>query len=153
MLSIKEYADKQGVSKQAIYQSLKSQENLERLKDHIFLENGRKMLDDYAVKVLDESRIVNPVVVMQEEKNERIEELTSEVKKLTAALIEQQKIVIEKQEYIQELQNRLLEEKNKAMELSIKESEISALNAKIEDIEQLLKYERGRTWLDKLFKR
>ena len=46
MLSVREYADKQGVTIQAIYQSLKSKENAERLKGHIFMENGRKMLDE-----------------------------------------------------------------------------------------------------------
>ena len=153
MLSIKEYADRQGVSIQAIYQSLKSQENLERLKDHIFMENGRKMLDDYAVKVLDESRKQNPVVIMQISESERIADLERENERLTQAFIELQDKLIKKQEHIQEMQEQLLQTKEHEMQLITSKSEIKSLNEKIGTLQESLEKERAKTWLDKLFKR
>ena len=153
MLTIKEYADKQGVTIQAIYQSLKSQENLERLKDHVFLENGRKMLDDYAVKVLDESRKQNPIIVMQEKENERLQELESENKKLTAAIIELQEKLIHKQDLIQEINNKLIESKQYEMQLNVSVNEIKSLNEQIGTLQENLEKEKAKTWLDKLLKR
>ena len=153
MLSVKEYADKQGVTIQAIYQSLKRQENQERLKGHIFMEHGKKMLDDYAVGVLDESRKQNPVVIMQVNDSERLADLEEQNKKLTAAVVELQDKLLQKQEIIESVQNKLIQAKENELQIIASQGDIKGLKEQIRSLENQLQMERSKTWLDKLFKR
>ena len=153
MLSVREYADKQGVTIQAIYQSLKSKENAERLKGHIFMENGRKMLDETAVNILDESRNQNPVVIMQANESERIADLERENEKLTAAYMELQDQLIKKQDAILRVQNKLIQAKENESLLIQKENDISLLNKQIDELLDKLETEKQKTWWDKLLKR
>lgn len=153
MLSIREYAKRQGITLQAVYQSLKSQENQERLQGHIITENGKKMLDDYAVSILDESRKRNPVVIMQEENSERVAELEEQNEKLTTAVMELQEKLLYKQEIIEKVQDKLIQAKENELQLLTSQSDTQALKEQIQSLENELQREKSKTWIDKLFKR
>lgn len=104
MLSIKEYARKCGKTEQAVYKQIKAQKNKERLKGHIIRESGKQWLDEEAIKILDESREQNPVVVMEMNRDDQIRELEAECEQYKAKILELQETVIQKQDQIIQLQ-------------------------------------------------
>lgn len=81
MITIKEYAAKKGVTERAVYKQMQSKKNARRIEEHVQIIEGKKWLDDVAVAILDESR-QNAVVIMQENKDERIEELEQQLDEL-----------------------------------------------------------------------
>ena len=118
MLSIKEYAEKSGKSVQAVYKQIKSKENSIHLEGHIFekkIKNRNvKFLDETAIKILDESSKQTPIIMVQTDNKEHIENLEKENKNLILKIAELQEIIILKSEKIEKLQEAnilLLEEK------------------------------------------
>lgn len=81
MITVKDYAAGKGVTERAVYKQMKSKKNAERLDGHIQIIEGKQWLDEVAVCVLDESR-QNAVVVVQENKDERIKELEDQLDEL-----------------------------------------------------------------------
>ncbi|MCM1264233.1 MAG: hypothetical protein NC313_16095 [Butyrivibrio sp.] len=109
MLTIKEYAEKSGKSVQAVYKQIKAKENATLLEGHILLRKigGKtiKVLDDDAVKVLDEASRQAPTVVLQSGKDDMIERLQEEKEQLAS----ENKALLVK---IAELQEQLIHEKD-----------------------------------------
>jgi len=73
LITIKDYAKQKGVSYEAIRKQIKRYE--EELKDHLQKQNRFLMLDEEAVKFLDERRAENPVIVYEQNKDEELEQL------------------------------------------------------------------------------
>ena len=73
LITIKDYAKQKGVSYEAIRKQIKRYE--EELKDHLQKQNRFLMLDEEAVKFLDDKRAENPVIVYEQNKDEALEEL------------------------------------------------------------------------------
>lgn len=82
MITVKDYAAKKGVTERAVYKQLKSKRNAERLEGHIQIIEGKQWLDDTAVEILDESRSSSPVIFVQENKDQKIEELENTIKQM-----------------------------------------------------------------------
>lgn len=106
MVSIKDYASSKGVSPQAIYQHIKRYSK--ELKIHVIKENGVKVLDDEAVKFLDNKIEGNPIVVIDTEKDEEIKKLQQENKMLLQKLVDIQDKTLQQADIIQELQSKIL---------------------------------------------
>ena len=104
MLSIKEYAQRCGKSEQAVYKQIKSQKNRDRLKGHIVRREGKQWLDEEAVRILDESRIQSPVIVVEDNQADRIRELEAEQEQYKAKILELQEAIIKNQNQIIQLQ-------------------------------------------------
>lgn len=120
MLTIKEYAEKHGISIQAVYQQLKRKQNKEFLVDHIQVIGGVKYLDDEAVAFLESKRESSPSVIIQTDSKEIIDQLENDNKTLLLKVAELQEAIITKSNKIEQLQeaNMLLLETIKYEEKS-----------------------------------
>ena len=102
MITIKGYAEKKGVSYEAIRSQIKRYEK--ELGDGIFKKGRTTFINEDAERFLDERRKENPVVIVQENKSEELEMLKNEKVNMLAK--------------IAELQELLLAEKDKTLELT-----------------------------------
>ena len=110
MLSIKDYAERKGVSTQAVYKQLKTHEKA--LEGHIQKISGKRYLDDEAVAYLDAQSENTPSVIVQNGTDELVEELRAENErlKLKVEFLQEQMIheMMKQNERIQELTDRVL---------------------------------------------
>ena len=110
MLSIKDYAERKGVSTQAVYKQLKTHEKA--LEGHIEKISGKRYLDDEAVAYLDSQSENTPAVIVQNGTNELVEELKAENERLRAKVefLQEQMIqeMMKQNERIQDLTDRVL---------------------------------------------
>lgn len=102
MVSIAEYAGQKKISYQAVNQQIKRYQK--ELKGHIRKQGRTRFLDDFAVSFLDERRKENPITIIQDGRNERIEELEQQVSSLTAKVVELQDRLIRSKDTIEQLQ-------------------------------------------------
>lgn len=109
MITIKEYAEKSGKSVQAVYKQIKAKENAALLEGHIILQKignkNTKVLDDEAVRILDQASRQAPTVILQSGKDDMIEKLQAEKEQLAN---ENKALLIK----VAELQEQLLQEKD-----------------------------------------
>lgn len=123
MITVKEYADQNGVTAQSVYKRINSKKLKDRLKGHIVIEYGVKCLDDVAIEILNETKKVSTntlSVVKNKENKEELEKLKEENERLKDELIAKQnkyENVLEQlliaQSQIAEKDKQLLEYKNK----------------------------------------
>ena len=93
MITVKEYADKNGVTAQSVYKRINSKKLKDRLKGHIVIEYGVKGLDDVAIEILNETKKVSTntlSVVKNKENKEELEKLKEENTRLKDELIAKQ---------------------------------------------------------------
>lgn len=93
MITVKEYADKNGVTAQSVYKRINSKKLRDRLKGHIVIEYGVKCLDDVAIEILNETKKVSTntlSVVKNKENKEELEKLKEENERLKDELIHKQ---------------------------------------------------------------
>lgn len=123
IVSLKEYAEQKNVSYEAVRQQVVRYKN--DLGDHIIHDGRQQFLDEEAVAFLDEKRQKNPVTVIQQDKNERLEALEEQVKQLLLKTAAQADHIAELSEWKAEKavaiagveqQKLLLEERTKRME-------------------------------------
>jgi hypothetical protein len=119
-LTIKEYAEKNNKSVQAVYGQIKRKENAKELKGHVLIRkvNNKKIkvLDEEAIKILNEASRITPSVIMQKDSSEELDQLRMDNKNLLIKVAELQDVIIKKSEKIEVLQDNnilLLEQKKK----------------------------------------
>lgn len=124
MKTIKQYAEEQGVSYEAIRKQIGSYR--EDLKEHIIVKGRTQYLDDWAVNFLTERRKENPVIIVSQEKADEVEAMRKQIETLQTqlllaqnALIQNQKDMIKDKETIIGLQA----EAQKALEDRLKYAE------------------------------
>ena len=105
--SIKQIAEEQNVSYEAIRKQIVRYSD--ELKDHIVRRNRTQYLDEWAVNFLKEKRKENPVILINMDKDEQIEELKAQVELLKNKLLVSQEQII-----------TLQEENNKALETQVR---------------------------------
>lgn len=109
MITIKEYAEKSGKSVQAVYKQIKAKENAALLEGHILLKKignkNTKVLDDEAIRILDQASRQAPTVILQSGKDDMLEKLQAEKEQLAN---ENKALLIK----VAELQEQLLQEKD-----------------------------------------
>lgn len=108
MINVKEYADSKGVSTQAVYKQLKVHE--EALKGHIKKIQGKRYLDEDAVKYLNGQSNNTPCVVVQSNSDERVKELEEENKTLRNEVYNLRKFMLDEILKRDDLQKRMTEE-------------------------------------------
>ena len=89
------------------------------LDGHIFKTNRTQYLDDDAVAFLDKKRAENPIVIMENNREEEIKRLEAENKALLIRVAELQEALINEKDQVKILQNEkieLLEAKNQKNE-------------------------------------
>ena len=150
MITVKEYADQNGVTAQSVYKRINSKKLKDRLKGHIAIEYGVKCLDDVAIEILNETKKVSTntlSVVKNKENKEELEKLKEENEHLKDELIAKQnkyENVLEQlliaQKQIADKDKQLLEYQNAEKEM--KEPEPENQNE-----------EKKGNWFTRLFKR
>ena len=170
IISIKDYAKSRNRTVQGVYQQISRKNNAELLKEHIITkEVGNrkvKFLDEYAVKVLDQSRNSVPAVIISTDKDEEIQALQVENKNLLVKVAEQADKIAQQAEQLSSHQQLLLESqsqlatKDQAIqqqqtEIEAKEAAIKELEAKISELESNYNAEKGRklTFRERLYGR
>lgn len=118
MITVKEYAERKGKSVQAVYKQMRAKENAALLENHIFLQKvgnkTAKVLDDEAVRILDEASRKIPTVLVQDGKDDMIESLRMENKQLLLKVADLQDQLLHEKDNVKLLQQEkiaLLEEK------------------------------------------
>lgn len=123
IISLKDYAEQKKVSYEAVRQQVIRYKN--DLGSHIIRDGRQQFLDEDAVAFLDGKRQKNPVTVIQQDKNERMEALEEQVKQLLLKTAAQADRIAELSEWKAEKavaiagaeqQKLLLEERTKRVE-------------------------------------
>lgn len=106
MITLKEYAKKQNVS----YEAVRKQVNRYRedLGEHLYKVERTQYIDEEGEAFLDQKRASNPVVVIEHDKDEQIEELKKQNEALRAKVVQLQDMIISRDTKVMELQDRLL---------------------------------------------
>ena len=112
MISLKEYAEKKKIS----YEAVRKQVNRYRdeLGDHLYKKGRTQYLDEEGEEFLDQRRASNPVIIVENDKNERIEQLENENKQLLIKIASLQEQLLQEKDNVKQLQQEkieLLEEK------------------------------------------
>lgn len=146
MITVKEYAEQQGKSVQAVYKQMRAKENAALLENHIFLQKvgnkTAKVLDDEAVEILNNASRQAPTVVLQNGKDEQIEALKAEKEQLAS----ENKALLVK---VADLQEQLLQEKDNVKLLQ--QEKIALLEEKQDD--QTQQPEEKETFWSRLWHR
>ena len=94
-ISVKEYAEKWSISQSAVSQSMRTKKNAPLLEGHVIQENGRFLLDEEAVRILDAARSHNVVLVDSKEAKEKDEQEKQTLREEIASLKEQLKAAVD----------------------------------------------------------
>ena len=140
MLSLRQFAERQNVSYEAIRKQVVRYEK--ELKGHISVKNRTQYLDDWAVKFLQERRRENPVVIIGQEKEEELKSLKDQVETLRTQLLTTQKELLKSQEERLKAQDQIIllqEESRTTLEARIRYTalleENQAKDAKLREAE------------------
>lgn len=137
VMSIKDYARARKISYEAARQQVKRY--ADELAGHITRQNRTQYLDDFAVELLDGHRAQNPVVVINQDRDEEIERLRTENK----ALLQQ---VATLQDRLLTAQDSLLDASKQAARLDAAEADRSRLEARTAALERELDEARRPWW-------
>lgn len=153
MITVKEYADKNGVTAQSVYKRINSKKLKDRLKGHIVIEYGVKCLDDVAIEILNETKKVSTntlSVVKNKENKEELEKLKEENTRLKDELIHKQNKYENVLEQLLIAQKQIAEKDKQLLEYQNTEKEMKEPD-KTEPENQ--NEEKKGNWFTRLFKR
>lgn len=114
MKSIKDYAKEKQVSYEAVRKQISRYRD--ELKGHIQKVGRTQYLDEEAEAFLNEKRNSSPVVLVQKNKDEELEELRKEKEMLLLKVAELQDLLLKEKDQVKMLQNEkieLLEQKSR----------------------------------------
>lgn len=153
MITVKEYADQNGVTAQSVYKRINSKKIKDRLKGHIVIEYGVKCLDDVAIEILNETKKVSTntlSVVKNKENKEELEKLKEENERLKDELIAKQNKYENVLEQLLIAQKQIAEKDKQLLEYQNTEKETREPD-KIKPENQ--NEEKKGNWFTRLFKR
>lgn len=154
MITIKEYAEQNGVTAQSVYKRINSKKLKDRLKGHVVIEYGVKCLDDVAVAVLNETKQASTntlSLVKQSENIEEINKLKEENERLKDEIIAKQDKYETVLEQLLIAQNQIAEKERQLIEYKTKEK-IEEARQK-EEQKKLDQEENKGNWFRKLFRK
>lgn len=117
LISIRDYAKSQNVSYEAVRQQVVLY--AKELEQHIIKQNRTRFLDEYAVEFLTARRREHPIILMNQTKDEELEEMKAEIDRLREQLVSAQNQLLTKQEQIVTIQEKyiaLQEERQEAIQ-------------------------------------
>ena len=117
MISIKQYAEKKGITTQAVYKQIKI--HSAELGEHIVKEKGKRMLDDFACDFLESRTKENPVVIIDQENKKELERLRKRELELLEEIRQKDNIIIN----LQQSNNLRITEKNEVLKELTEEKE------------------------------
>ena len=112
-LTIKEYADQKNKTVQAVYRQIQRKEHSAALEGHIRLRmiNNKeiKVLDEVAIKILDESSKYSPGVIRQKDEKEELDQLRINNHNLIIKVAELQEALLKEKDQVKLLQQEKIE--------------------------------------------
>lgn len=121
MITLKDYAKKKNVS----YEAVRKQVNRYRdeLGDHLYKKDRTQYLDEEGEAFLDEKRASNPVILVEHDKDEQIDELKHQNEALKIKIMELQDQLIKSKDQLLERDQQLIELKDQLYLLTTKKEE------------------------------
>lgn len=121
MITLKDYAKKKNIS----YEAVRKQVNRYRdeLGDHLYKKDRTQFLDEEGEAFLDQKRASNPVILVEHDKDEQIEELTQQNEILKIKIMELQDQLIKSKDQLLERDQQLLDLKDQVYLLTIKQDQ------------------------------
>lgn len=104
MISLKDYAAQRNITYEAVRKSVTRYKD--ELEGHITIVDRTQYLDDEAVAFLDEKRKKNPVVIIQQNKDEVIEQQAAQIAELKDKLLAAQEVIINQKDEIIQLKDQ-----------------------------------------------
>lgn len=155
MITVKQYAESRNKSVQAVYQAMKRKNNKVLLEGHVKREDGATWLDNEAVRILDEGRSQQAIVVVppdmelelkriEIQAQETIDRIKRELQQEIFELKEEKDELKEEKRELKEEKRELKEEKRELNE------ENKELKKEIEALKEALNKEKSKSWWDKL---
>ena len=158
MESIKEYAKRNNVSYEAVRRQVERYKS--DLEGHVSVVGRTRYLDEYATDFLDRKRSTNPVVIIQADKDDLIEQLKREKEQLLIKVAEQADRIAGLNEWKAGTVEQLAEARynqlcleEKTAEADKRREELDSAKREIANLAQQLDVEKSRSWLDKLLKK
>ena len=114
LMTLKQFADEQGISYEAVRRAVKRHED--KLTGHVIENDGVRYLDEEAVRILKERRRESPIIVQTMDQGEEIRELRAQIESLRAQLMQAQNELLSSKDRIIALQDELkagIEDKTK----------------------------------------
>lgn len=143
MISLKDYAKKKNVS----YEAVRKQVNRYRdeLGDHLYKKDRTQYLDEDGEAFLDQKRSSNPVILVEHDKDERIEELIHQNEALKIKIMELQDQLIKSKDQLLERDQQLIELKDQLYLVGKQEPEMDQAEEKTEETEEIVANESKQT--------
>lgn len=135
MISLKDFAEDQNVSYEAIRKQVKRYS--EDLKGHISVQGKTQYLDETAQEFLKAKRRQNPVVVHEEQKDNDLEALRNDRDNLRLHLLEAQKQIIDLQvQNMEKLQTETVLRMEAESRLAVLSEKLDNMTQKAEQMEK-----------------
>lgn len=112
LMTIKQFADDQGVSYEAVRKQVSRY--AEELSGHILKQNRTQYLDEKAVEFLKERRRESPIIMQTMDQGEEISRLKDQVESLRAQLMTAQNELLKSQDERLKAQDRIIELQDEA---------------------------------------
>ena len=125
---------------------MKGARKAERLKGHVFVQDGIKWLDEVAVQILDESRRQAPATIVMDDRQAEIDALNEKIAKLEKLLERKENYIMVLEQAGTDKQARLnkLEEERKLIEEKRQEEIDTAVKAAEDVLHQKLTSEHQK---------
>lgn len=145
MENIKNYAKTRNISYEAARKQVKRYSV--ELEGHIRTQNRTQYLDNYAVELLDSHRQSSPIVIMQQDKDDELQQLRTENK----ALLQQ---VAALQDKLLTAQENAIAAAKQTVLLDAAQADKAALQERVKELEaerDAARQEAAKPWYKKLF--
>ena len=158
-ITIKEYADSRGKSVQSVYQQLKGKRTNSIISSHIkekIVNNKKtKVLDDVAIKILDEASNTSVQILEENNKQKEYEEAIKQVNSLKEENDKLKNLLVSIQNKLIDTQTLLIEEPKKTQDLYIELNSVNKENQDLKDeiikLKEELNNEKNKSFWSKLF--
>lgn len=136
MVTIKEYAAKKNVS----YEAVRKQVNRYRgeLGEHLYKHGRTQYLDEEGEAFLDNKRLSNPVVLVEKNKDEQLDELQRENDSLRIKIMELQEQLLSSKDLLLDMTGKVAMADYSKRLLEQKESDVRSLQQQQEESERKL---------------
>lgn len=149
MIDVKTYAERHGISTQAVYKQLSNHK--EELKAHIVFQSGKRFLDDRAVSILEKYRYSASTVVVEQGNEEEVEELKEENATLKNQLLELQNRYIALQERNVEQEKRISQANEERLKLEMEQEKAEKLLEEVQKKQEQIDRMESANFLQRMF--
>lgn len=118
MITLKDYAKKKNVSYEAVRKQVVRYKT--ELGEHLYKKDKTQYLDEEGELFLDQRRAASPVIMVEQAKDEKIDELTRQNELMKLKIIELQEQLIQSKDQLLERDQQLIDLKDQMLLLTEK---------------------------------